>query len=193
MQSSRFPTLLPALLALSIATAAVAQNAPVNRGTVTSVRGPERTDAGTFDGTWYYVNRDGRMALWMRTHEGRPELKIRYQSAQGLETFETDWTTQTSYELTGNPARFSVDLVRADEDVVEGHWFWEVRVGSVARVEEGDFSMYRAGDGRQLVMNFSSFVKRLSNSSRSKGYDGPLVWHFNKASKRLVRWEELPF
>jgi len=191
-QPSVFVLLLLPVLLVTGSSPALAQDS-MNRSTITSIARPERTDAGVFDGTWYYVQRDGRMALWARGNAGKLELKIRYQSAQGLESFETDLTTGADYDLSGKPARFSIEMSQADENTVEGHWFWEVKSRKASRLEEGDFTMYRAGDGRQLVMDFSSFQKKLTSQGRSGGYEGPLIWHFNKASKRLVRWEELPF
>ena len=165
----------------------------MNRSTITSVARPDRTDAGVWDGTWYYVFRDGRMALWVRSEDGKPQMKLRYQSAMGIESFETDWTTQVDYDLNGKPARFAIEIAEADENQVLASWLWEVRAPKARRAEEGDFVMYRAGDGRQLVLDFEEFKKTITKGDRSGGYEGPFVWHFNKASKRLVRWEELPF
>ena len=46
----------------------------------TAVIVPERTNQGNWDGTWVYVNRDARYALWMRTGEdGRPEIRLKFQ------------------------------------------------------------------------------------------------------------------
>ena len=36
------------------------------------------TTAGSFDGTWMYVNRDMHFALWLRTKNGAPEVKVKF-------------------------------------------------------------------------------------------------------------------
>lgn len=181
------------LLALSTGGAAMAQNSMRDRSTITTVARPQRTDEGRFHGTWFYTNAQTRMALWMRTENGRPELKLRYQSAQTLEAFETDWAAQADYDINGYPAKFAIDVRSADENVVEGHWSWTVEFPKSGREERGDFTMYRAGDGRQLVFDFADYEKNLHKRGSAGGYQGPLVWTFTKASKRLVLWDELPF
>ncbi len=58
---------------------------------------PMPTSKGTWEGTWIYVSRDVRMALWMREKDGKPETKFRFESMlASTETFETDWTGATT-------------------------------------------------------------------------------------------------
>ena len=37
---------------------------------------PERTDAGEWYGTWYYVQRDFKMAMWIRMEDGSPQVMV---------------------------------------------------------------------------------------------------------------------
>ncbi len=39
----------------------------------TGVAAPEPTDAGDWNGTWFYVSRLHKMAVWMRDNNGTPE------------------------------------------------------------------------------------------------------------------------
>ena len=59
-----------------------------------SLKALPRTDAGEWDGTWFYISRLEKMVLWIRTDNGKPEAKIRYQSKISPEYFETDWNGQ---------------------------------------------------------------------------------------------------
>ena len=80
--------LAAAALAIVVATPLVAQPSPAPHR---SVRIAERTDAGDWDGTWWYVSRDAKMALWIRTVDGVPELRFQYASKNAPEGFVTDW------------------------------------------------------------------------------------------------------
>jgi hypothetical protein len=65
----------------------------------TTVTAPDRTDAGEWDGTWFYVTRARKMALWIRTEDGQPRMKLRLLGQSGgLESFTTDWDSQAEYE-----------------------------------------------------------------------------------------------
>lgn len=155
----------------------------------------EPTGDGSFEGTWIYVNRDLQMALWLRQGgDGAPEAKLRYRSLAGPETFETDWTGQAEYYLSGQPATFAFVLEDGDRDRARGTWNWNIEFPSSARREDGAFTMYRGLDGRRLVLLFDRFERRVRRGEDVKTWTPERhAVTFVKASKRLVLWEELPF
>ena len=154
---------------------------------------PAATGAGVWDGTWFYVNRDEHVALWIKTEGGAPQVKMRYSSLNSGEGFETDWDGRADYQVRDANATFNLGLKRRDADLIEGHWEWGLKAGSALRLEEGDYRMYRAGDGRFLALVFDSLTKTLRSGGKDETYKIPLSWTFRKASKRLVLWDELPF
>ncbi len=160
----------------------------------TGIGAPERTDAGVWDGTWYYVYRDGRFGIWIRRgKDGKPELKLQYQSLSAPEAFETDWSGKATYYLSGQPATFEIQLDQRDEKTMHGRWKWEVQFEDSGRTESGTFTLYRAGDGRQMVMKFDPLERVIRRRDQVKRYNVASTWTFLKGSKRLALWDELPF
>lgn len=157
------------------------------------VSAPERTDEGRWKGTWMYTYRDGRMALWLRGDGGEPELKIRFQSVSSPEAFETDWQGEADYDVAGHPGAFTLDLETSDPDTLRGTLFWQLEGSNSTRTEKGDFTAYRAGDGRRLVVRFDEYARTIESGAKRFHAEPTPVWVFRKASRRLVRWDELPF
>lgn len=187
------PMLTLAVLVAAGASALLAQQPGVSRGRRVASGAAERTDAGVWDGTWIYVYRDGRMGLWLRTREGKPELRVQFQSTTSPEAFETDWNGRADYVLAGQPAVFEIALTEADENTLEGNWTWEVEFRNSGRSEKGRFTMYRARDGRHMVLRFDEYEKSIRKGERASTFTGTPAWGFRKVSKRLALWEELPF
>jgi hypothetical protein len=152
---------------------------------------PPRTDAGVWDGTWVYVSRDSRLALWLRTTAGKPELRLQYQSLAQAEAFETDWNGVATYYLAGQPASFQIEITRRDANTIEGKWNWDLDFEDSGRYEDGAFTLYRAGDGRQLVLRFDKLERRIRRNADVTRYTIKTAWTFTKASKRLVLWDEV--
>jgi hypothetical protein len=188
---------LPIALALVAITAGVALSGPqTNRPELkVTMSVPERTDLGEWDGTWWYKSRDRRMAIWLRTVDGMPEFKIKFVSLRQPEGFETDWNGVSDYITKGDGVgRFELHATQRDANSIKGRWDWALEKGTAARKQRGDVTLYRAGNGRSLVVHFDSCEIYIGPR------DQPENWRpiqesltFRKASKRLVRWEELPF
>jgi hypothetical protein len=161
----------------------------------TGVFAGEPTTAGEWAGTWIYVSRDARMALWLRAgKDGAPEARLQYQSTAGPETFETDWSGKANYYLSGQAATFEIRLARRERDEIEGRWEWLVDFGDSGRSETSDFRIYRVVDGRSLALEFKKgYVKEVRRGARITRQEIPPVLSFVKASRRLVLWDELPW
>lgn len=151
------------------------------------------TTKGTWDGTWFYVNRDMRAALWFRTVGGKLQGRMQYQSTAAPEAFETDWTGTATYYVAGKPATFKLTFDRVSRDKIEGRWDWDVQFEDSGRTEKGTFTLERVGEGRDLGFVFSKFRRELRRGAEIKAYELPLAWAFTKGSKRIVLWDELPF
>ena len=158
---------------------------PFGRSTV---RAPERTDAGDWAGTWYYVNKRRKMAFWMRIEDGTPKFKFRLQE-QGKNLL-TDWDGQASYMVGGDPAEYSMILDQQDDKTISGRWVWTVGNEDRGWKETAEFTMYRTGHGRQLVMRILDWRRERSNQTEHVKYQ---VWSFRKASRGQALWGELPF
>ena len=160
----------------------------------TTIAVAKRTDAGTFDGTWFYTSRDIHAAIWFRQGpDGVPEFKIRYQSMSSPERFETDWSGSASYSFGGSTGTFRLVDMEIDANQVTARLDWQlIRPGQVRR-ETADLLIYRAGEGRQLVMLFNDYTRTVTRGERKMVLTPNLAWKFTKASKRLALWEEIPF
>lgn len=154
---------------------------------------PEATQAGDWDGTWFYKSAQMKMVLWMRTQKGKTELKLRYESGQRPLDFETDWKGDATYYTAERPGSFQIHLTRSDPNRMEGTWFWETPLGTAVKIEKGTFTIFRTYDGRFLAFKFNDY--ELNSVHQGKPYTSsmPPVWTFQKASRRQALWDELPF
>ena len=78
----------------------------------------EPSDAGIWDGTWYYVNRDSRLVMWIKTEDGVPQIKLQYLSTASSEGFATDWSGNASYKMPHAEGSFSLNIKKRDADVI---------------------------------------------------------------------------
>ena len=159
-----------------------------------TVKIPERTEDGRWDGTWYYVNREEKMALWIRTIDDLPQVKFQYFGGPRNEQFETDWEGKASYHNRGDPGSYTFQTNERDANVINGRLTWQFESGEFSRKDDGDVTMFRSGDGRRLAMVFQEgYERRIQNNDQVTIFPRQQVWSFSKASRRLVLWDELPF
>jgi len=159
----------------------------------TAIGLPEATDRGTWDGTWIYVSRDVRMALWLTRDKGKTIAKIQFQGTiSGDEAFETDWTGTANYSVQDLPGIFEFTLKNDDPDRLEADWYWSLDLRGSSRTENADIQMYRAGNGRRMVMYFKDFERIVKSGGNTRRFALPQAWTFRKLSRRLALWEELP-
>jgi hypothetical protein len=165
-------------------------------GTGTDVVGIMKSDAtaaGTFDGTWMYVNRDGHFAMWIRTKEGKTQVRLQFQSLAGPEAFETDWDGKAVYYMAGRPVTFELKLATADAARMTGSWSWIAKLENAARKETADLLIYRTAYGRSFQMDFNNYAKTIERNGNERTVRVPTSWSWTKISKREILWEELPF
>lgn len=191
-------TLVVAAAASTLALAAVADeiktNLPGGFGTERQlIQKDEETTAGSFDGTWMYVNRDMHFALWVRSKDGAEQVKIQYQSLANPEAFETDWEGKALYYMAGSPVNFELKLGQSTTDRIVGKWLWDLAIGSSMRRESADVVIYRTGFGRTLLMDFQNYEKTITERGKNRIMKAPMVWNWVKISNRELLWEELPF
>jgi hypothetical protein len=153
------------------------------------------TTAGTWNGSWVYVSRDQHWALWLREGaKGKVEAKLQYQAQGSPETFETDWTGTAEYYLAGSPVKFEFKLRKATADRLEGSWSWVASSPGSARIETADVTLYRAGYGRSLVLDFGENYQRIvRRGGKESKVTLPTAWGFTKVSQRHVLWDEMPW
>ena len=151
----------------------------------------KQSDRGDWNGTWYYVSRDFRIIIWMRTTKGKPELQLQYRSAAAAEGFVTDWTGEANYEVRRVPANFAMKIEQGDLNTASGSWDWTLDFGDSSRVEKAGFKLYRAGDGRSMVVLFEDLERVVRRGSSDRRHEIARAWSFRKASRRHVRWDEV--
>lgn len=178
-------------LMLSPAAAFPAQDENGEKQVTQSVRALQRTDQGNWDGTWYYLSRNEKLVLWLRTTDGKTEARIRYQSKVTPEYFETDWSGVAEYFTAGRPASFAFTLEEGDENTLRGTWEWDSPVPQMPRSESGRFIMYRGGRGRDLAIVFEEYLRILNRGGTKTQFNQPTAWSFRKVSKRIALWEEV--
>ncbi len=192
-----FRTILASAVVLTFALAVPAgeekAGGPVETPDTPIVKRAEPVTAGTFDGTWMYVNRDLRFALWIRTKDGVPQVRLQYQSLASPEAFETDWDGKAVYYLAGNPVTFALKLGTSNAQQLTGTWAWNLEVEHSARREAADVVIYRTQYGRTLLMDFQNFRRTITRNGKDSLMKVPFNWTWNKVSNRELLWDELPF
>jgi hypothetical protein len=189
--------LLAAIALVGCAVAFPASEEKTNlRGTGTDRVGIMKSDAttaGSFDGTWLYVNRDARFALWIRTKDGARQVRLQYQSLASPESFETDWDGKAVYYMAGRPVTFELKLATQDAEKITGSWSWILQLDRSGRKETADVVMYRTAYGRTFQMDFNNYAKTVTRNGVDRTVNVPNSWSWIKVSKRELLWEELPF
>lgn len=155
------------------------------------LRGHTLTDKGNWHGTWTYVSREGRTALWIDTSGDRIRVKVQYQGTSRPEGFVSDWDGNATYIFAGEPGTFDISITEANENRIDGTWFWDVQFENVGRSERGTFALHRVADGRQMLMDFSEYERVLRKGEKVSRFDGPIAWTFRKVSKRIALWDEV--
>jgi len=153
----------------------------------------EETDAGSFDGTWMYVNRDVRFGMWIKTTNGAPQVRLQFQSLANPEAFESDWDGKALYYMAGNPVTFELKLGECTANRIVGKWSWVLTSGTAMRKETADIVLYRTGYGRSMMMDYQNYEKTITASVKNKIFRAPVVWNWIKISKRELLWDEFPF
>lgn len=184
---------IAAVFALSVSAGVIKTDIPGIGPETLSLATPDPTTAGSFDGTWMYVNRDARFALWIRTRNGVPQVRVQYQSLANPEAFESDWDGNATYYLAGSPVTFALKLGKGTADQISGTWRWDVTIDNSSRRETADIVLYRSGYGRSLVMDFQNYQKTITRNGRNSIMKAPMNWSWNKVSRREVLWDEIPF
>jgi hypothetical protein len=190
-------TILAAAIVAAFALAVPASDektgAPVETPDTPIVQKAEPTTAGTFDGTWMYMNRDLRFALWIRTKDGVQQVRLQYQSLSNPEAFETGWDGKAVYYLASNPVTFELKLGKSNDKQLTGAWAWDLQIDQNARRETADVVIYRTQYGRTLLMDFQNFQRVLTRNGKDAVMKVPFNWTWNKVSNRELLWDELPF
>ena len=151
------------------------------------------TNAGSFDGTWMYVNRDMQFGMWIRTKNGVTQVKLQFQSLASPEAFETDWDGKAAYYLAGSPVTFELKLGASSAERIAGAWSWVLKAGQTGRSETAKIVLYRTWDGRTLLMDFQDYERVLTRGGQNKVFKTANVWNWIKISKRELLWDEFPF
>ena len=160
-----------------------------------AVSSPDRTDAGEWYGTWYYKTHKEKWALWMRMEGDVAQLKIQFQNYDTGENFISNWDALSHYASSEKKGLFELTFAQRDIDLIKGDWVWQLgtaEVDSFVRTETASFQMYRVASGRQLVLRLDDF-ERVYKGRDLYTLAAEQAWTFHKASRRLVRWQELPF
>ena len=168
-------------------------NLPGTRNDIQAIMKSDPTNAGTFDGTWIYVNRDSRFAMWIRTKQGKRQLRLQYQSLASPEAFETDWDGKAIYYMGDKPVNFELKLTTQTADELSGTWSWVLKFGTSGRVETADVLLYRTTYGHMMQMDFKNYAKTLIRNGVDRTVNVPTSWAWTKVSKREILWQEMPF
>jgi len=154
---------------------------------------PSYSERGYWFGSWWYINRDYHVALWVRPGDNGPEMKMQLFRLGGKESFTTDWSGDSDYIAQGGTGTFRLDLLSADDNLAQADWLWSLEFPGSARKEEGTIKIYRTGDGRYMVFLMIDGKVTLERGNQVHSVSLDQTWTFRKASRRQIGWDEFPF
>lgn len=161
------------------------------------VAAPDELPMEGWPGSWLHNSRDYKFALFVRQEDdGVPGIRVQYDSLLRVEKFTTDWNGLAEYFVTGRPARFELKITGMQDERVLGTWYWEFPTAGGTRMRQtGEFTLYRTGDGRRARLEIPGLQRVRYDPETGDEITRalPINISFRKASKRIVRWEELPF
>src|SRR5207249_4713349 len=146
---------------------------------------PPLSKEGSFVGTWFYVDNDYRIAIFIeRDKMGLLSMRYKLHSKGGLD-FETDAGGFVRFLEDGVP----VDLLfkgtpNADQSEIHGRYERITTSKTTRREETGEFRIYRSSHGRSLVLQYPELTVRVTGQTgRPKVSVQPeLLMIFSKAS-----------
>jgi hypothetical protein len=105
----------------------------------------------------------------------------------------TDWNGMAEYSVRGNPAVYNLKPTSRDENLIKATLHWDLQFDLSGRTRSGEVEMYRGRNGRVLVMKFPDQKLTVKKKEKLATTETTTAWSFLKASRRMVRWEEIPF
>ena len=195
--SGRTALIVPALLiavALTVPASLILAQESQSFWGRTKVATPEATDEGDFYGTWWFHSKDQKAALWIKEEDGVTKVKMQLLVLHTSESMATDWDGEAKYVHRGRTGRLAITFDETGDDLLSGSWNWELTRLDWKRLETADIKLYRTGGGRTMVAEFDNFDRTYEGGASSTTLDTKhQVWVFVKGSRRIARWEELPF
>jgi len=154
---------------------------------------PAQSNDGKFSGTWFYVDRDQRFALFFKEEEGTIKIKLRWQMNVG-ESFETDWDGKCKYMFRGNEGNVNLALSNPEnKNILEGTWLWQYGLDSGGRTEKATFKIYRSEKGFKLAWIMPDWERVVKQGEKTRKMKIEQMHILRKASDRIILWEEIPF
>ena len=165
---------------------------------------PPPSAAGRFEGTWFRQEPGAKQVVWIR-QVGKSkafEVRLSWWTDQGLE-FDSDWQPRTEFSYRGFQGLFelAVDRKASTRDQLLVRYRREQDgVRSSHLVETGDVRLQRVGDmGWELLWiqdpmkSVVTVGEPLEPSQARTEKDGQRIWLFQKASHRVLPYDEIPW
>jgi len=162
---------------------------------VVSVPAPD--DAGSFVGTWYYVDTGYKIAIFI-SEDTPGTFKIRYHVRDKKDNeYETDVLGKAKYVDEDTLFHITFAAKVQGPNLIKGHHERVAQDKEGAKVKEsGDFEMYRAELDRKLVLRYAEWKSQtITKTGRviSTNLQTDVVRLYRRASKIVVDFDEIKF
>jgi hypothetical protein len=165
---------------------------------------PPPSAAGRFEGTWFRQEPGAKQVVWIR-QAGKSrtlELRLYWWTDQGLE-FDSGWKPRAEFSYRGFPGLFelAIDRKASSPEQLLLRYRREQHGARTSRlVETGDVRLQRTGDmGWELVWiqdpmkTVVTIGEPLEPGQERTEKDGKRIWVFQKASHRVLPFDEIPW
>lgn len=197
----RFAILAPFLVAITVAIAVFVAPAVAQENVRRHV--PPTTTEGSFQGTWYRIEPSQRQALQMRQNDaGEWELRFYWTTDLGLE-IDTEWAERHEFTYEGFPGAIELEIDEERSTSDELFVRYERRQAGerdTSLVETGEVRIFRSGGGLKIVWLQDPVRLEAKIGEPIAPYEEDVVrrestrlWIMNRAARRLIAWDEIPW
>ena len=165
---------------------------------------PPPSTAGRFEGTWFRQEPGAKQVVWIR-QAGKSsafEVRLYWWTDQGLE-FDSDWKTHAEFSYRSFQGLFDLAVDRkasTPDQLVVRYRREQDGVRRSHLVETGDVRLQRVGDlGWELLWvqdpmkSVVTVGEPLEPGQARTEKDGQRIWLFQKASHRVLPYDEIPW
>jgi hypothetical protein len=183
-------------LALALAVADGLANRP-------RVQVPAPTADGEFDGTWWRREPAHDQAVWLRrAASGGYEIRFYWKTDENF-LVDTNWAEHTDFTFKGKPGVFEIAIdprESTDDRLVARYLRRQQGVKDTQLLEEGELVLYRSAEGRNLVWMQERLRSHVTVAEPIAPYqedekltESSRMWIFQRAAKRLLALDEIPW
>ncbi len=164
---------------------------------------PPPGSEGEFGGTWWRREPAHDQAVWLRKgDDGRWQIRFYWKTDENF-LLDTNWAEHTDFTFKGKPGVFEIAIdpkLSTDDRLVARYLRRQQGARDTQLLEEGELAIYRSAEGQNLVWLQEKLRAHVSIAEPIAPYqedeqvtESRRLWIFQRAAKRLLALDEIPW